>query len=232
MISVRSNPDLFFKYRTRRLTSQASKHRTNSLREVRLFSRIELHNKEMAIEIEKKYRIDKKIIVELTAKLGEIGADFSYEVFEENYLHRGGLLDGRSATLRLRRTDFRTTLTYKEKIQNDSDFKQQIEFETDVSNVDATESIIEKLGYKLSVIYEKHRKAWKFHNVEVVLDELPFGYYMEIEGEIVDIETVEKLLGADKFELEPRGYPRLSAKYGKANADGITESRFAKTTAA
>ncbi|HQZ95425.1 MAG TPA: class IV adenylate cyclase [Pyrinomonadaceae bacterium] len=186
----------------------------------------------MALEIEKKYRIDKKIIVELATKLGEMGAAFSYEVFEENYLHRGGLLDGRSATLRVRKTDFRTTLTYKEKVATENDFKHQIEFETDVSNVDATESIIEKLGYKLSVIYEKHRKAWHFNNVEIVLDELPFGYYMEIEGEMDDITTVEKLLGADKFEIEPRGYPRLSAKYGKANADGITEARFVKTTVA
>lgn len=186
----------------------------------------------MAIEIEKKYRIDKKIIVELTAKLADIGAAFSYEVFEENYLHRGGLLDGRSATLRVRKTDFRTTLTYKEKVPTENDFKHQIEFETDVSNVEATESIIEKLGYKLSVIYEKHRKAWDFNNVEIVLDELPFGYYMEIEGSVEDIGTVEQLLGADKFEVEPRGYPRLSAKFGKPNADGVTESRFAKTTAA
>ena len=53
---------------------------------------------------------------------------------------------------------------------------------------------------------------------------------MEIEGEMEDIMTVEKLLGAEKFEIEPRGYPRLSAKYGKPNADGVTESRFAKTT--
>lgn len=185
----------------------------------------------MAIEIEKKYKIDKKIIVELTAKLGELGAEFAYETFEENYLHRGGLLDGTSSTLRLRKTDARTTLTYKEKITTEGEFKQQIEFETDVSDVDATESIIEKLGYKLSVIYEKHRKAWRFHSVEVVLDELPFGYYMEIEGEIEDIIEVEKLLGAERFEPEPRGYPRLSVKHGKP-VGGITESRFAKTTTA
>ncbi len=186
----------------------------------------------MAIEIEKKYRIDKKAVVDLTAKLGELGADFSYETFEENFLHRGGLLDGGTATLRLRKTDARTTLTYKEKVPTENDFKHQIEFETDVSDVDATESIIEKLGYKLSVIYEKHRKAWRINNVEVVLDELPFGYYMEIEGDVVDIITVEKLLGADVFTLETRGYPRLSLKYGKPNGAGIVESRFAKKVAA
>ncbi|CAN5342316.1 hypothetical protein BH10ACI2_BH10ACI2_20720 [soil metagenome] len=185
----------------------------------------------MAIEIEKKYVIDKKKIVELTAKLGELGADFAYETFEENYLHRGGLLDGRAAVLRLRKTEARTTLTYKEKVATDNDFKHQIEFETDVSDVNATESIIEKLGYKLSAIYEKHRKAWHFKNVEVVLDELPFGYYMEIEGSMEDISVVEKLLGADKLEAEPRGYPRLTVKYGKT-VDGVTEARFAIKTAA
>ena len=185
----------------------------------------------MAIEIEKKYRIDKKRLVELTAKLGELGAVFSYETFEENYLHRGGLLDEKTAFLRLRKTDAVNTLTYKEKVVTDGDFKQQIEFETIVSDVDATEHIIGKLGYKLSVIYEKHRKAWRLGDVEVVLDELPFGYYMEIEGSMKDIVKVEGLLKAGDLEVEARGYPRLTLKYGKLNGD-VTESRFEKKTIA
>ncbi len=185
----------------------------------------------MAIEIEKKYLIDKKLLVDLTAKLGKLGAVFAYETFEENYLHRGGLLDGKAAVLRLRKTDTRTTLTYKEKVPTANDFKHQIEFETDVSDVNATESIIEKLGYKLSVIYEKHRKAWHFGNVEVVLDELPFGYYMEIEGTVEDILKVEKKLGADKLSTESRGYPRLTLKFGK-DVNGVFESRFDKSKAA
>jgi len=185
----------------------------------------------MAIETEKKYRIDKKLLVGLTAKLNELGAVFAYETFEENYLHRGSVLDERNAVLRLRKTDEMTLLTYKEKVGNIDDFKHKIEFETVVSDVDATESIIEKLGYKLSVVYEKHRKAWHLGNVEVVLDELPFGYYMEIEGSIEDILAVEKRLGADRLEPETRGYPRLTSKYGK-QVNGVMESRFEKTTAA
>jgi adenylate cyclase class 2 len=183
----------------------------------------------MAIEIEKKYRIDKKTLVDLTARLAELGAEFAYETFEENYLHRGGHLDPANSVLRLRKTDKQTTLTYKEKMGLNGDFKHQIEFETVVSDVDATENIIQKLGYKLSVIYEKHRKAWHFRNVEVVLDELPFGYFMEIEGSMKSISAVEKQLGADKLEVEPRGYPRLTLKYGKDN-NGVMESRFAKGT--
>lgn len=186
----------------------------------------------MAIETEKKYRLDKKLLVEYAAKLRELNAVFAYESFEENYLHRGGLLDDRNAVLRLRKTAGTTLLTYKEKVTEDpeSEFKHKIEFETSVGDVAATENIIEKLGYKLSVVYEKHRKAWHVGDVEVVLDELPFGCYMEIEGSIEDILLVEKRLGADKLEPEQRGYPRLTVKYGK-QVNGVMESRFEKTSA-
>ena len=185
----------------------------------------------MAIEIEKKYRIDKKMLVELTAKLGDLLAKFSYETFEENYLHRGGVLDGRAAVLRLRKSDRKTTLTYKEKMPTENDFKHQIEFETEVSDVDAMEHIIEKLGYRLSVVYEKHRKAWHLGNVEIVLDELPFGYFMEIEGPVDDILTAETMLGIEDLPSEARGYPSLTAKYGKL-INGVHEARFAKKSAA
>ena len=185
----------------------------------------------MAIEIEKKYRLDKKRLVELTAKLGQLNAVFKYETFEENYLHRGGVLDERNAVLRLRKTESKTLLTYKEKVIMDDDFKRQIEFETVVGDVDAIESIIEKLGYRLSVVYEKHRKAWSLGNVEVVLDELPFGYFMEIEGPMDDITETEKLLEVDDLELEPRGYPRLTQKLGTLVGE-VMESRFAKNSTA
>jgi adenylate cyclase class 2 len=185
----------------------------------------------MAIETEKKYRLDKKLIVEFTTRLRNLGAVFAYETFEENYLHRGGVLDDRNAVLRLRKTGDKTILTYKEKVGFQNEFKQQIEFETGVDNVEATENIIEKLGYRLSLVYEKHRKAWHLGNVEVVLDELPFGLYMEIEGSMDDILTVEKQIGADKLEPEIRGYPRLTLKYG-TDVDGVIESRFEKTSTA
>lgn len=186
----------------------------------------------MALEIEKKYRIDRKRLVALAARLIELGATFSYETFEENYLHRGGVLDERPAVLRIRKTEKRTTLTYKERVDKEGDFKHQIEFETEVTDVEATEGIIESLGYELSLIYEKHRKAWRLGKVEVVLDELPFGYYMEIEGEIDDILKAEKILGARNLEVELRGYPRLTTKFGKLRRDGVYEARFDKKKAA
>ncbi len=166
----------------------------------------------MAIEIEKKYRLDKKRLVELTTKLGELGAEFRSEVFEENYLHRGGVIDERGAVLRLRKIGDKTLLTYKERLRNDSDIKHRIEHETTVADVDAMERIIECLGYKLSVVYEKHRKTWHFHDVEVVLDELPFGLYMEIEGTVEAIVEAETLLQVQDLEPEPRGLPAIDGQ--------------------
>jgi adenylate cyclase class 2 len=185
----------------------------------------------MAIEIEKKYRLDKGRLTEITAKLGEMGAVFLGEVFEENYLHRGGVIDERGAVLRLRKIGGLTLLTYKERLRNDSDIKHRIEHETTVADVDAMESIIEKLGYKLSVIYEKRRKTWRFRDVEVVLDELPFGLFMEIEGTIKHIEEAEKLLQIEALEPETRGYPRLTLKYGRMIGE-VAEARFARTVTA
>jgi len=182
----------------------------------------------MSIETERKYHLGPKRLEEITSKLNALGAEFIKEVFEVNYQHRGGQMDGRGATLRLRKIGDFTVLTYKEKIKNATGTKQKIEFETAVSDVVAAEKIIERLGYKLTAVYEKRRKYWRFGNVEVVLDELPFGLYMEIEGTIAEIEKAEKALGLKEIEREPRGYPRLTIKYGKINGE-VAEARFERS---
>ena len=57
------------------------------------------------------------------------------------------------AVLRLRKTDEKTTLTYKESISSERDVKNKLEFETEVADVDAMEEIIRMLGYRLSIVY-------------------------------------------------------------------------------
>lgn len=179
----------------------------------------------MAIETEKKFRLGQRRLDEITQKLVDLGASFVKEVFEVNYQHRGGDMDEKGATLRLRKIGDFTVLTYKEKVRNDNGAKRKIEHETTVSDVDATEAIIERLGYRLTAVYEKRRKYWHFDDVEIVLDELPFGLYMEIEGAEDAIARAEKKLGLKEIEHEPRGYPRLTVKYGKMN-DGVAEAKF------
>lgn len=185
----------------------------------------------MSVEIEKKYHVSPKRLEEITQRLAEIGAVFDKEVFEVNYQHRGGEMDERGATLRLRKIGDFTVLTYKEKIKTESGVKRKIEHETSVADVDAMEHIIERLGYKLTAVYEKRRKYWRFDQVEIVIDELPFGLYMEIEGPVESIEKTEKTLGLKEAEFEPRGYPRLTIKYGKMNGD-VAEAKFERSAIA
>ena len=83
------------------------------------------------------------------------------------------------------------------------------------------------LGYRLSVVYEKRRKTWHFDNVEIVLDELPFGLYMEIEGTQKNIANAENRLGIRNLVAEMRGYPRLAVKYGTLRKS-VMEARFNK----
>jgi adenylate cyclase class 2 len=182
----------------------------------------------MAIETEKKYHLGQKRLDEITQKLIELGAAFDKEVFEVNYQHRGGEIDERGATLRLRKIGDFTVLTYKEKVRSENGAKRKIEHETTVSDVDEMEAIIQRLGYHLTAVYEKRRKYWHLGDVEVVLDELPFGLYMEIEGTEDAIARAEKKLGLKEIEHEPRGYPRLTIKYGKMNGE-VAEARFERT---
>ena len=181
----------------------------------------------MAIETERKYHLSEKRLDSIVERLHELGAIYGKEVFEVNYQHRGGEMDERGATLRLRKIGDFTVLTYKEKVPNEKGEKQKIEYETSVSDVEAMENIIEHLGYRRTAVYEKRRKYWHLNDVEVVLDELPFGLYMEIEGTIEAIEKAEKKLGLKALEREPRGYPRLTVKYGTMNGD-VAEARFAR----
>jgi adenylate cyclase, class 2 len=179
----------------------------------------------MANEIEKKYRLSDGQREQVLESLKEIGAEFQGADFEENILFSNRELFEKNAVLRLRRIGEKTILTYKQRIQSDFAVKQNTEYETEVSDFDETARIIESLGYKRVLVYEKRRRTWNFRQVEIVLDELPFGDFMEIEGSITAIAEAEMFLGAEDFETEHATYPNLTLKFGKRNED-LTEARF------
>jgi adenylate cyclase class 2 len=179
----------------------------------------------MSLEIEKKYRLTPEQVNEVLLALDEEGAEFVGEDLEENIIYGGGVLDEQKAIVRIRRTEDRTVLTYKRRIFNDMPIKQQIEHESEVSNAVEIEAILENLGLEPRVVYEKRRRTWNFRSVEIVLDELPFGLYMEIEGPVMAIAEAEMYLDIGHFEPEHETYPRLTMRLGKRNGDRI-EARF------
>ncbi|MGB8252226.1 MAG: class IV adenylate cyclase [Anaerolineaceae bacterium] len=83
--------------------------------------------------------------------------------------------------LRLR-MDKHATLTYKGYGVLKSGTSARPEFEVRVSDFDTTQKILEALGYHPYLIYEKFRTTYDLMLCEVVLDEMPYGWFCEIEG--------------------------------------------------
>ena len=179
----------------------------------------------MAIEIEKKYRLTPEQRSALTHKLRDAGAQYVREEFEENTLYEGGPIDFNRSVLRLRRIGETAVLTYKERLAVNSDAKHQREEETKVGNAEAMRSILEANGFTARVVYEKRRETWQLGDTEIVIDELPFGLFLEIEGSEDGIADVEDKIGTVQLKIEPSTYPQLTRKLGTRVGD-IIEARF------
>lgn len=179
----------------------------------------------MAIEIEKKYRLTKKQREEVWRRLPKIGAKLKGAEFEVNTLYAGSDLDVGRSVLRLRRVGKRGILTYKERFPTRSDIKHQREDETGVDDPDAMELILAALGFTPALVYEKRRETWTLQKTEIVIDELPFGLFMEIEGTEESIRKIESKLAIKRLRTEPATYPQLTLKHG-IDYGGVIESRF------
>jgi adenylate cyclase, class 2 len=177
------------------------------------------------IEIEKKYRLTVVQRDHVLQRLKEVGAEDRGEEFEENTIYSGGLLKRGTSVLRLRRVGARALLTYKERLANASAVKHQREEETAVDDPSAMALILDALGFKPLLVYEKRRHTWLLGPTEVVIDELPYGLFMEIEGSEQDIDAAEQALGIQNLPAEHETYPRLTEQHGQRLGD-VIESRF------
>lgn len=119
-------------------------------------------------------------------KLESLGAErLAARVYERNvrYDNSDYTLTADDIVLRLRQ-DTKARLTYKESLdQRDTNVNTRFEAEVEVSDFQAMEVILERLGYFPYVIYEKFRATYELYGAEVVLDEMPYGDFVEIEGE-------------------------------------------------
>ena len=180
------------------------------------------------LEIEKKYRLQEKDLARLRTELADAGAEFAGREFEENHIFSSDSLRDAAAVVRIRKTDRRVILTYKRRVPSEFDVKTQIEHEVEVSDADTAVSILSELGLQEWLLYEKYRDTWKFKSVEIVLDEVPFGLFMEIEGTVTGIREAEMVLGLDDLEVEHETYPALTARLGTKVGE-VTEARFSST---
>ena len=185
----------------------------------------EPENFRLSIEIEKKYRLTRAQAETLASRLDEIGAELSGSEFEVNTLYSSPTLDLEGAILRLRRVGRRSILTFKKRFDSPSPVKRQLEEETEVEDADVMERILDRLGFKPTLVYEKRRQIWKYESTEIAIDELSFGWFMEIEGDEANIVAAEQSIAMKDLIAEEQTYPALTRKHGKALNDRI-EARF------
>lgn len=143
-------------------------------------------------------------------RLESIGAKLiAPRIYERNmrYDTRDGNLIPQGIVLRLRE-DSRVRLTYKDPGRVERGVMIRHELEVDVSDYAIMEAILGKLGYFPTMMYEKYRTTYKIMQTEVVLDEMPYGNFTEIEG---DIDAIENVID----ELRLGGNRRYTVSYAR-----------------
>ena len=110
--------------------------------------------------------------------------------------------------------------------------RQEIEFE--VGDFDSAKQFLEAIGFQVVVFYEKFRATYELNNTHIMLDELPYGSFIEIEGENVEsIHSIADLLSLNWEAMVKAGYhalfERVAGKYGLdvsklsfENLEGVT----------
>ncbi|MCB9112350.1 MAG: class IV adenylate cyclase [Anaerolineales bacterium] len=115
--------------------------------------------------------------------------------------------------LRLRK-DTEAKFTFKGPSQeNQEGILRRQELEFTVSDFDTAKEFLHALGFRTVAFYEKFRTTYDLNGAHVMLDELPFGNFVEIEGE--DVTTLRKnaeLLGLDWDTSVKAGYLALFEK--------------------
>ena len=161
-------------------------------------------------EIEIKLHVADLSSIEQT--LQTLGATLTKpRVFERNlrYDFEDKSLSSTGQVLRLRQ-DHDIRLTYKSgknPIALESGIHERQEIEVKLDDFEAMDRILQMLGYIPYMTYEKYRTTYVLEGAEVVLDELPYGSFVEIEAS--SSREIERLV--NKLGLE--SHPRLTMSY-------------------
>jgi adenylate cyclase class 2 len=160
------------------------------------------------VETEIKLLVPK--LTDIEARLVALGAALhAPRVFERNarYDLPDGSLTAKGVVLRLRQ-DSRARLTYKEAGTLSDGVMSRFEAEIEVSDFGTMETILLRLGYIFAFAYEKYRTTYLLSGCDVTLDEMPFGAFVEIEGEqtaILEVLRALQLENAPRIEMSYAG---------------------------
>jgi adenylate cyclase class 2 len=141
--------------------------------------------------------------------------------FEDNFLldFSDGQLRARACLVRVRKTKYGESVTFKGSPKASELFKSREELETSVDSADTMLAIFERMGMKVWFRYEKYREEYTVSGsgpggeVRVAIDSTPIGSYAELEGSEEGIRALAAALGFDESRFLRDSYYSLYAQF-------------------
>jgi adenylate cyclase class 2 len=167
-----------------------------------------MSNSEQELEI-KLYVLDLPALKKQIESLGASPVKSRVHEYNLRFDTMDNELTKTAQVLRLRQ-DTAAKLTYKGPGEMIDGVRHRKEIEFTISDFNAARNFFEALGYQISVIYEKYRTTYELQGVEVALDEMPYGNFVEFEGPDIDtINTVADKLGINRSASITDSYTAL-----------------------
>jgi adenylate cyclase class 2 len=189
------------------------------------------------LEVEVKFLV--RDLERLRERLLEQGAQVTVQRTHEynvRYDTPEGTLLERRQLLRLRQ-DRDVVVTFKGEPPAGSDSteaKVREELEVTVSDFETMDLILQRVGFARAQVYEKYRETMAVNGVEAVLDQMPYGDFVELEGPEEKLRPLAEALGLNWSRRLLTNYLALMERLKAARGlsfDDVTFDNFASTSA-
>ena len=141
-----------------------------------------------------------------------------------------GNLSKTGQVLRLRRFDD-NRMTYKGPGVRNSGVLERTEIEITIGDFDLARLLLESLGYTPIFLYEKYRAIWQLGDKHIMLDEMPFGSFVEIEAaSAAEVREQANKLGLNPHASIPASYQALFERTKISRRLAFSDITFANFT--
>jgi len=174
------------------------------------------------VPVENEVKVCVDSFVSVKERLVKIKAKHVLTVREKNILYDTGAGELRGEDMGLRLRDEcgvddgsfkRVTLTVKGPRMKGV-MKRRGEFEVCAACFKRAHELLCAIGFEKALVYEKVREMWVVGKTEVCLDTLPFGLYVEIEGDEGDVFSTAEMMGFARAQFITSNYFDLARKAG------------------
>lgn len=142
-----------------------------------------------------------------------------------------GRLTRQGMVLRLRRAG-KCILTFKQPESQTGAFphsaaRRSLETEILVDSLEKAEHILAGLGFRAVVRYEKYREVFRQKSVLIMLDELPYGSFVELEGLVLeDLRRTAAVLGLEWNRALQTSYMAIFLALKRHHKLGFLDATF------